>query len=110
MSAENNLRPVEAKRCTLRTKESQPLDIYKSHEGQVVVLGADLRASQAKVADLAPQGNGVRGHMITSTTERDASAAREVTGAASLQTAEATRAFILMLLRQGVEKNRCRRC
>lgn len=52
---EKDLQAVQAAWGGLRAKKSQMLDNHKSPEGQVMVFGTELRASQAKLADLMLQ-------------------------------------------------------
>lgn len=47
----NDLHALQAEWRTLRDKESPLLDIWKSLEGQVVVLDGEQRAAQVELAD-----------------------------------------------------------
>lgn len=82
---------MQAERRTLWAKESQLLDMRKSIEGQVAVLGAELRAAQAPLADLTSQRDGAHGRVNTLTAKHDVAAVREVTMTRSLRTTEVAR-------------------
>lgn len=55
------------------------LDIRKGLEGQVAVFRPELRASQAKLADITMQCNGARGRVNKPTVKHDAADALEAT-------------------------------
>lgn len=51
-SAKIDLRAVQGERRAMRAEEPHLLDIRKRLEGQVVILGAELRAAQVELTDL----------------------------------------------------------
>lgn len=106
LSAEKDLRALQAGRRTLVAIESQVLNICKRREGQGAVLVAELRASPAELADIASQCDGAHGHVNTALlADCDAAAASETTAIGNCRLLRSpVTPFLVSLLRPGVER------
>lgn len=91
LSAEKDLLAVQAERCTVRGKESPPLNICQTLERQVAVLLTELQGSKAKLEDLTLQHDGTRVRRSTSSSEHDTAAAHECTAIGNMRPAEVGR-------------------